>query len=75
MRFFSFRKHRVKNPKGSGAGRIGDIDGIVDRICQSAAFEGVEKEKIRELVEDWFNTGHWWEPQTSDLLLFLEGEL
>lgn len=59
----------------SGAGRIGAIYSIVDRICQSPAFEGVEKEKIRELVEDWFDTGHWWEPTPEDILLFLEGEL
>ena len=59
----------------NGAGRIRRIDSIVDQICQSEIFQGTARERIRELVERWFNTGHWWEPSPEELLRFLEGEL
>ena len=47
----------------------------MEEIAKSEAFRGVSEDRIRELVESWFDTGHWWEPTPEDLLLFLEGEL
>ena len=59
----------------SGAAGIDRINSIVEQICQSEIFQGAEKERIKELVERWYATGHWWEPSPQELILFLEGEL
>ncbi len=66
---------RVDNLGSILQGFDSDIDVIAKKIAQSTVFQGVDIDKIRDLVEMWFNTGHWWEPDALDLVLFLEGEL
>ena len=31
--------------------------------------------RYSEFLELWYATGHWWDPSSQELLLFLEGEL